>query len=259
MNKFLKVALDTIQDQHAPRGIQSLAALALLGAMENELEVPSGAPLAVWEWLCGAGRDTIRLAVIGRIPGEEVLRRALDVLRDPQAGDDLQELAETVVAHATDLSIVTDDTIRALLDGEPGPARAGRLTSILESLHTNRGIPSALLRELRDRWARSPHVHLRVEAVTVAGLLPGLDIAFATKMLDDPSPKVRSAAIDLLEQADSVGRAEALRLLRDRLQLEEHTRVRSDIYFAVGSLTRARRSPATVAGSDREDPNPDER
>jgi len=160
--------------------------------MENELEVPSGAPLAVWEWLCGAGRDTIRLAVIGRIPGEEVLRRALDVLRDPQAGDDLQELAETVVAHATDLSIVTDDTIRALVDGEPGPARASRLTSILESLHTNRGIPSALLRDLRDRWARSQHVHLRVEAVTVAGLLPGLDVAFSTKMLDDPSPRVQA-------------------------------------------------------------------
>lgn len=238
MAQLLRAALDVVRDDNAPHGLRAVAAKTLLAAFEHEVETPAGAPLAVWRWLATVGGDCVRFSQVS-LPGPDVVVEALAVLKKPDAGEDLFALAATVVEKSTDLAAITDDDVLAIVDGEPGRERVRRLIWIVQAIHQDRGIPKPVLDALRDRWARSARAHLRQAAVQVAGLLPGLDDDFITRMLDDTAPGVRSEAVELLEQAEGDDRDRALVLLHSRLAAEENLRVRSDLHSAIGTLLRS--------------------
>lgn len=106
----------------------------------------------------------------------------------------------------------------------------------IEAVHERRGLPEALLRALRDRWAASLQLHLRARSVEIAALLAGIDEAYTTALLDDPSPKVRTAVAGFLGAATGQDGPVAERLLQARLEVEQHRQVRAEVHLALGSL-----------------------
>jgi hypothetical protein len=247
MAVLLRAALDVVRDADAPHGLRAVAAKTLLAAFEHEVETPPGASLAVWCWLSTVGGDCVRFSQVS-LPGPEVVLEAVAALKNPGVGEDLMSLAATAIEKSKDLGAITDEDVLAIVDGEPGIERVRRLVWILQAIHEVRGLPNVMLQALRDRWARSARAHLRQAAVQVAGLLPGLDKNFAVRMLDDTAPGVRSEIVDLLEQAEGEDRDRALGLLRQRLAVEEHVRVRSDLHSAIGTLLRNKSLPPHHAG-----------
>ena len=51
-------------------------------------------------------------------------------------------------------------TMRSIRSTEPPRDRARRVVWFIEAVHERRGLPEALLRALRDRWAASLQLHL---------------------------------------------------------------------------------------------------
>jgi hypothetical protein len=237
MALLLRAALDVVRDPDAPHGLRAVAAKTLLAAFEHVVETPPGASLAVWCWLSTVGVDCVRFSQVN-LPGPDVVLEAVAVLKRLDAGEDLTNLAATVIEKSKDLAVVTDEDVLAVVDGEPGPERVRRLVWVVDAIHQGRGLPNTLLQALRDRWACSARAHLRQAAIQIGRLLLGLDERFVVQMLDDTAPGVRSEAVDLLEQADGEERDRALGLLQKRLATEEHVRVRSDLHSAIGSLLR---------------------
>jgi len=236
MTNFLRQALGVLRDEQAAHGLRAVAAGTLLTAFEREVETPTGSAIAVWNWLATVGGDTIKFSKVNFIPGGEVVCRALEALKDPDAGADLQDLAITIVENSPDLSMVSDADMLAIADGEPPPDRARRVVWFVEALHEGKGLPSTLLRALRDRWAASVHLHLRERSVEIAALLPGLDKAYVEPLLVDPLPKVRRAVAALLGAAEGEDSHAAELLLQARLRDEEDPRVRAQLHVALGSL-----------------------
>jgi len=194
MTDFLRQALRLLQDQQAPHGLRAVAAGTLLTAFEREVETPAGAAIAVWNWLATVGGDTINFSKVNFIPGYEVVCQAVAVLKAPDTGADLQHLAITVIENSSDLSVVGVADVLAIVDGEPQRDRARRVVWFVEALHERNGLPSALLRALRDRWAASVHLHLRERSVEIAALLDGPRRGVRGAIADRPfaeSPKRR--------------------------------------------------------------------
>ncbi len=236
MTKLTREALHTLQDDAAPFGVQSVAVSTLLAAFEHELQVPNEAPLAVWRWLARTGGNAIALLRVNVIPGDEVVREAVMTLKSANVGDEVEDLAITILERASNLSSITDADVTAIMDGEPGPGRSRRLIWFLEAVHEHSGVSSAVLVALRDRWASSEKHYLREASIGVATLLSGLDEAYLARLLADSSPRVRSAVAGLLGATDGQDGHVAERLLKARMVVEEHRQVRSDLHLALGSL-----------------------
>jgi len=226
-------------------GMKSIAVQTLLAAFDSGIEAPPEAPLLVWRWLVAAG-DIVRISRLGKVPGQEVMRHALAIMVDADHGDDLEELATAVLEKSDHLSTVSDREIMLLVDRDPSPERARRLQWILESVHRQRGISIQLLEELRDRWTASPQVHLRAHAPEIATLIGKFDERSLVALINDPVAKVRLAAVDCLVRLDTAEAPRALELAEQRLKIEEHQAVRSELHSAIGCLLQAVERHATT-------------
>jgi hypothetical protein len=240
MAQLLRAALDAVRDADAPHGLRAAAVTTLLAAFEHDLDVPSGSVLAVWKWLSTVGGDSVRFSRLTCLPGAEVVLEAVLALKNPDAGEVVQDLAGTVIEKSKHLSVISDADVLALVDGEPGLDRARRLVWVVDAVHRGRGLPSSLIQALRDRWSRSQQAHLRESSLEIAGLLSGLDEPFVRRMLSDDAPGVRCAVVTLLEQAEGDDRDRALCLLQKQLATEDHARVRSELHSAIGALLRTK-------------------
>lgn len=239
MSQLLRVAVEILQDPATAPGLRAVACSALLAALDNALEIPTGGHMASWKYLLGSDQSAASLHR-HEIPHPEVARDAVRVLLDAEAGETALDLAMAVLRGAN-VSVVTNDDIVTIADRVLTEGRSRRVTWMLEQVHEHRGLDPAFLASLRDRLAASDDASVRAASIDVGALLPRFDAVFAGKMLGDGSPLVRATVAEHLERVEPRDREAALGLIRRCLDEETHRSVLSPLYASLGTLIRRNR------------------
>jgi hypothetical protein len=236
MSSLTRLALEILEDDSMPLGVRSVACLALLHALDTGIAVPNGSHVAAWRFLLGSEASAV---VLHRhaLEHPEVAADAIRVLLDRETGECERDLALAVLRDSN-LDLVTEDQLASIVDHVLSEGRARQVGFLIDRVHEQRGLSVPFIVALRDRLAASEAASVRSVAVGVTGLLPKLDEPFVARMFRDSSPVVRSATADLLENAETQDRPQALALIRERLAVEQHRSVISACLHALGSLVR---------------------
>lgn len=239
MSPLLRLALDVLEEPSTAPGLHSVACSTLLSALDNAIDVPTGAHMACWRYLLGSDGSAASLHR-HELSHPEVARDAVRILLDPEAGETAQDLAMAVL-RGSNVSLVTDEAITTLADRVLTEGRSRRIGWLISEVHEHRGLDPVFIGALRDRLAGADDPSVRAASVDVGALLPRLDVDFAAKMLADRSPLVRAAVAENLERGEALDRDFALGLVRQCLGQEQHRSVLSALYSSLGSLFRRSR------------------
>jgi hypothetical protein len=236
MPSLTSLALEVLESPTTSLGQKQVAATALLEAFDVGVETPQRAPMVVWRWLLAHGGSSIRFLRTHELPGVEVVRDAISVLKAHDVGDDGWELGAAVIPgrHA---DIVTEEDLAAIADRLSSDQRARRFGWMVERVHEERGLSIEFLTALTERLTGSENPVVREIGVEI-GFVRGFDQAFAIRMLKDPSPIVRTVVADQLEKTEAPNRDLAMTIIRDHFGVERHRTVTSAMHHALGSLVR---------------------
>ena len=237
MASLTRLALETLEDPTASLGQKQVAATALLEAFTVGVETPPRAPMMVWRWLLAHGDSSIRFLRTHEIPGADVVRDALSVLKARDIGDDAFELAAAVVPGRHP-EVVSEEDLAAIADRLITDQRARRFAWMVQRVHEERGLSLEFLTLLTNRLTGSENPVVREIGVEI-GFVRGFEPPFATRMLTDPSPLVRTAVADALEKTEDPNRDLAIAIIRDHFGIERHRSVISAMHHALGTLVRA--------------------
>jgi len=193
--------------------------------------------MMVWRWLLAHGDSSIRFLRTHELPGVEVVRDAISVLKAHDVGDDAWELAAAVVPGRHP-EIVSEEDLAAIADRLSTDQRARRFGWMVQRIHEEGGLSPDFLTLLTDHLTGSENAVVREIGVEI-GFNRGFDQPFATRMLKDPSPIVRTAVADQLEKTEEPNSDLAIASIRDHFGIERHRTVLSAMHHALGTLVRA--------------------
>ncbi len=216
-------------------------ALATLVAAHGAGLHVTAAALPLWRRLVQEPARTRGLCdVIGSLPFEEVIFcEAVEQVRCPDIDPLLYEVVVSVLAGASYCRRVTPEILQAANENARGLHAAWNLLQLVESVnnHTANGLHIEFLRWLLKNWSSSQRADgKKVESVSLARLLPTLDMDWLEALLTDEGADVRiAAAVGLSLLPDAV---EALPLVVERLRKEEHVSVNVALLEAQAAIIR---------------------
>jgi GNAT superfamily N-acetyltransferase len=225
---LLAHALDVLSDPNNPPGLREAACAALVAGLEENLAVPHGTPIAIWRWVreTTPKRWCAAQFRLGEVYDEAVFVATLEAVRDSGSGTELRQVAIDVLAGSAFAPLVTDDILQDVVDRPH--VEPERLTRFVEAVHKGRGIPTDLLRAVRDRWAASTVPTTREAAIAVGALVPKPEDDFWSKMIGDPHEDVRMSAIQVV--AKNARTTFASKRFQERLDHEGVADVRAELH-----------------------------
>lgn len=217
--------------------VKQCAAEALLAAVHLGLSPPARTARLVWSfWTTSPASRSWRYASkLGELPDAHVRAEAIAILAGEDAGDELRDLAVDVLAGGAHAAHVDDRAVLAFVERANTAEYVQGIARLIEAAHAVRGIELALLRAIRDRWARSAMPEMREASIMIANEIGEPDLAFIERMLSDPSVDVRAFLAHRLGM-DFPGHEHALPLVEARLRVEVHPRARAALLHAQASL-----------------------
>jgi hypothetical protein len=233
---LLVVALAVLLDASTSLALRAAAAEALRTAAEHGLDLPHGAPLALWRWLCSTlptcGWQHARQ--LGEMPDPVVTSEAIKVLSDGDAGAELQGLAVELLSGSAHAQLVTDDVLLGYVERGHAEEAARHAARLAVEVQRVRRVGRDVLLQLRDRLAASGTAAVRATSIDVAMVMP-LDVNFIRRMLHDEAAEVRQmvashVALDITSTPD------VEKLINERLALEQVADVRADLLRAAAAL-----------------------
>jgi hypothetical protein len=229
--RFLSHALDLLQDPETPPGLKEAACAALVCGLDEHLDVPAAAPLAIWHWIreSTSKRWCAAQFSLGEIPNDQVFDAAVAALRDPGSGNSLRELAYEVLSGDAHSARVPEDLLAHVMDADTGHTH--QVTQLITHVHAARGLSAVFLRSVRDRLAGSPVPANQELAVEIAAIMTEPDEAFWSKMIDDPSDDVRCAVAAKIRR--KVSPKFGIALLKKRLEREQVVEVQAELHRAM--------------------------
>jgi HEAT repeat protein len=208
----------------------------LIAALDQGLGVPSDTAISVWAFIreMAPKRYVDAQFRLGELHDERVFDAALEALRHPSSGREVQAMAFTVLGGDAHAPRITEEMLTDLVDRQH--LRPGDLGHLIERVHRLRGVDRTLLLAIRDRWAESSTPSTRVASVEIGGLIRRPEHDYWRRMINDPSEEVRSAAVDIVSQK---ARTEfAKRVIEDRLAHEESVDVLADLHRGLERVLR---------------------
>jgi hypothetical protein len=237
MAPLLRMAFEMVGDAELPVGLRAAASAALLHAIENGIEVPPGAHMALWCFMLSSEASAATLHR-QRLIHPDVAADAIRVLLDRSTSEAERDLALGALRDSN-LNGITEQQVAGVVDRALDEGRARQAGHLIESVHEEVGLSAEFLQKARDRLAEAHAPAVRSTAVDVARLLPAFDGAFWASCFADRSPVVRTAVAQALELADKNDDvAQAISLIRERLKIEGHRSVIAACLSALGSLIR---------------------
>ncbi len=204
------------------------ACAALVAALEENLPVPHGTPIAIWRWVreTTPKRWCAAQFRLGEVYDEAVFVATLEAVRDSGSGTELRQVAIDVLAGSAFAPLLTDDILQDVVDRPH--VEPERLTRFVEAVHKARGIPTDMLRAIRDRWASNTVPTTREAAIAVGALISKPEDEFWSMMIDDPHEDVRMSAIQVI--AKNARMRFASKHFQERLKHEGVADVRAELH-----------------------------
>lgn len=232
MHPLLRLCRDVLADPSSTAAVKTVAGTALLAAYDEDIPVPTDYARAVWSWLrtTTTYHGTER---IGAVPDEAVRAEAVNILMNPNSGNDERWLAARVLAGSGHARHIDDNVVMALVEGAVTGEQCGHVYNVLSAVHRARGVPNEILVSIRDRWGVGP-IEMKEAAVRVGIELLDLDLGWIARVVMDPEPDVRVFIASQLEVEVDPNPA-VLELLHQRRGVETAPDARAAIHRAVAA------------------------
>jgi hypothetical protein len=239
---FLEQALEVFVDPSASPPMVEAAAAALITAAELGIGAP-GSALALWRRAIDARKPLWSRQVqsaIAQMPLEQaILDEAQRIVTSPTPNEAAYETAVLILATPTYARHVSVESLLRFAEAAPGGDSAWGLVRLVEAVNDHGGgVPSSVLRSIRDLWSASNHVALRKQSVEVALLLDEPDFEWTRRMLADADQEVRRTLA--MRARKLAGAPDICTLLEERLAVESHRKVRATLHDAISVLTEER-------------------
>ena len=239
---LLAHALEVLSDPNNSPGLREAACAALVAALEENLPVPHGTPIAIWRWVreTTPKRWCAAQFRLGEVYDEAVFVATLEAVRDSGSGTELRQVAIDVLAGSAFAPLLTDDILQDVVDRPH--VEPERLTRFVEAVHKARGIPTDMLRAIRDRWASNTVPTTREAAIAVGALISKPEDEFWSMMIDDPHEDVRMSAIQVI--AKNARMRFASKHFQERLKHEGVADVRAELHRGMMTVLHRGGTPA---------------
>ena len=237
---LFRVARAVLEAPSSTPPTRTAAVDALLFGLTEGVPLPEGTAWLIWRfWTAAPSNRSWRYAgKLGEVADVRVRADAIEILEREHAGAELRELAIDVLVGKAHARHVEDRLLLGLVERARSAREAEEAFRLLEAVHAARGVDAATLRDVRDRWARSPTAGIREAAISIAGQLVEENLSFVEKMLSDPDSDVRVAMAYRLD-VDFPGHEATAHLIEARLNNEQHPRARCALLRALASVIEA--------------------
>jgi hypothetical protein len=238
MHHLLAVAHATLIDSTSTPAVKAAAAEALLAAFSNGVVLPIGSAFALWQhFIACPGTRVWHVRTLGDVLDIDVLQGALAVVRDEDAGDELHEVALSVLAGRALARLVPDELLLMFCE-RVNRDEVQYFVGLVSAVHEARGLDADVLKHIRDKLSSSPDPDLREASLDVAAELVEADVAFIQRMLQDEHACVRTATASKLSFGME-GLVEAAPIIQERLLVEQHPSVRAELLRAQAAAIEA--------------------